>query len=321
PSVQTLVPRIESFALAAYGHFTKGVLVVGTVPEREESMTQLSEKIVSGNYLEENEAAVLIAEGIASKMKIAVGDTLVLISQGYHGVNAAGKYPVKGIVKFGSPELNKQLVYLPLKAAQYFYGAENLVTTVALDIDQRDEVQATVGTLKSQLPAEDFEVMMWQDMMPELVEARELDTAGNYIILLILYVIIAFGIFGTILMMTKERQYEFGVLIAIGMSRWKLFFTVWIEIIFLGFLGALAGILASLPIVYYFYLNPLDFSQMSEGLSSAYEKFGFEPIFPASMDWEIFFNQALFVFLITSLMALYPFFKIMNLQPIQAMRG
>ena len=42
------------------------------------------------------------------------------------------------------------------------------------------------------------------------------------------------AVFGTILMMTRERQYEFGVLIGIGMNRLRLGATVWLEIVFMG---------------------------------------------------------------------------------------
>ncbi|MEL6924835.1 MAG: FtsX-like permease family protein, partial [Bacteroidota bacterium] len=320
-AVEAVVPRIESFALAAHENFTRGVLVVGTDPEQEDAMTGLRERLVEGEYLTADDQAVLVGRGITDKMKLQLGDTLVMISQGYRGVNAAGKYPIKGIVRFGSPELDKQMVYLPLKAAQYFFGAEDLVTTAVINVGKRDKVQPTVKALKASLDAEQYEVMEWQEMLPELVEAREVDTAGNYVVLMVLYVIIGFGIFGTILMMTKEREYEFGVLTAIGMNRFKLFVTVWLEIIMLGLLGALAGIVVSFPIVYYFNVNPLDFSEMMDGASEIYEKFGFEPIFPAALDPQIFINQAIIVFIITSILAIYPFFKIMKLQPVQAMRS
>ncbi|HHH49490.1 MAG TPA: ABC transporter permease [Saprospiraceae bacterium] len=320
PAIHSLVPRLESFALAAHQNFSRGVLVVGTDPDKENEMTHLKERLIKGTYFDADEQAIIIAEGIANKMKITIGDTLVLISQGYHGVNAAGKYPIKAIVKFGSPELNKQMVYLPLKTAQYFFGAENLVTSVALNIKNRNRVQSVVDKLKTSLDTSTYEVMEWQELMPELVQAREVDTAGNYITLFVLYVIIAFGIFGTILMMTKEREYEFGVLIAIGMNRLKLFITVWMEIIFLGLLGALLGILVSFPLIYYFNINPLDFTEMSAEMSAAYEKFGFEPVFPTALDWRIFKNQALLVFAITSILAIYPLAKIMKINPVKAMR-
>lgn len=321
PEIKSVVPRIESFALASNDAATLGVLVVGVAPDLENGLTGLENRLVKGSYFKENESAALIGEGIAEKLKLAVSDTLVLVSQGYHGVNAAGKYVVKGILKFGSPELNKRMTYLPLKEAQQFYGAEDLVTSLALKINTKEEVPTAVKAVKTSLDMEEYEVLDWQEMIPELVEAKQLDTAGNKLVLLILYLIITFGIFGTILMMTKEREYEFGVLIAIGLKRLQLSATVWVEIIMMGFLGAIAGILLSFPLVYYFHVNPIDLSIMGEEAVQTYEKFGMEPILPAAFEFIVFFEQAFIVFLITSVLAIYPWWKIRNLQPVAAMRN
>ena len=313
--------QVESFSLIARTNNTTGVMVVGTDPEAEDALTNLSSRLTDGRYLKPGEQATLIAEGIAKNMKLQVGDTLVLISQGYHGVNAAGKYPIVGIVDFPSPDLNKRMVYLPLEVAQYFYGAENLVTTVALNLEDKDAVPPAIKSLKNQLSPEEYEVMDWKELMPDLIKAKEADAAGAYIMLFVLYVIIAFGIYGTILMMTKEREYEFGVLISIGMKRLKLGISIWVEIIILGFLGSVVGILGAIPLVYYFHINPLDFSKMSEEMTGVYEKWGFDPIFPTSMDPVVFTAQALVVFLITSVLAFYPLLKIMRLKPVEAMRA
>jgi ABC-type lipoprotein release transport system permease subunit len=321
PGILTLVPRIESFALASFRENSSGVLVVGTQPIAENSMSNLSTRVVRGSYFEQEEARVsMVAEGLAQNLGIGIGDTLVLISQGYHGVNAAGKFPVKGLLKFGSPDLNKQLVYLPLAVAQEFFGAEALLTSMVVKLDAKEELKPVLKQLQTQLDtANTYEVMDWQMMMPELVQAREVDTAGNVVILLILYVIIAFGIFGTILMMIKERQYEFGVLLAIGMKRYQIGFMVWLEIVFLGFLGTLAGSIAALPLVGYFYRNPMDFTKLSKDMADAYEKFGFEPIFPAALEWSVFMHQAVVVLIITTVLAVYPFLKINSLSPVAAM--
>lgn len=322
PQIQALVPRLESFALAAHGEKTTGILVVGTDPLAEDNMTGLRKKLIEGNYFGADEDAVLLAQGAAENLQIKTGDTLVLISQGYHGANAAGKYVVKGIVKFGSPELNKQMVYLPLQTAQHFFGAPGLLTSLAVKIGEKQEASVAIDRLREKLDtAQTYEVMGWEELMPELVEAREVDTAGNVIVLLILYVIIAFGIFGTILMMTKERSYEFGVLLAIGMKRHSMGFMVWLETVFLGLLGAVAGMIASLPLIYYFYVHPIDFGKFSKDMATAYEKFGFEPIFPAALDAGIFLQQALVVLAITSVMAIYPLIKIKTLRPVEAMRA
>ncbi len=315
--VRAVVPRIESFALASVGPSTTGALVVGIDPEKENRMTQLRDRIEAGEYLKGSDRAVLMAEGLAGQLELGIGDTLVLISQGYHGVNAAGKYPVKGLVHFGSPELNKQMVYLPLPEAQWFYGAAGLVTSLALQLDDRDNIPEATRALRDQLDASRYEIMDWREMMPELVRAKALDSAGNIIVYIILYLIIAFGIFGTILMMTKEREYEFGILISIGMQRWRLAFSVWLETIMIGLLGAFLGILASVPIVWHFHHNPLRFPGQ---YAQALEAFGFEPIFPTEFDFNIFFAQALLVFLLTSVLALYPIRKIYRMHLVEAMR-
>lgn len=318
--VEGAAPRIESFALASVGEKTVGVLVVGTDPGQEDQLTNLSQKIEAGSYWEGGGQGALIATGVSEKLGLGIGDTIILISQGYRGANAAGKYPITGLLRFGSPELNKRMVYLPLAVGQYFFAADGLVTTLALKIPTKEQVPAVLTDLQRQLDTAAYEVMGWEEMIPELVEARDLDAAGNDLILVILYLIITFGIFGTILMMTRERQYEFGVLIGIGMKRLKLGATVWLEIIFMGILGSIVGMLLSAPLVFYFYHNPIDLSIMGEDAVATYEKFGMEPILPTLIDPWIFISQAFIVLLVTTVLAFFPYWKIWRLKPVDAMR-
>jgi putative ABC transport system permease protein len=321
PKLKEITPRLESFGLASYSNKTNGMLIVGTDPDKENRLTQLEDKLIEGEYLDKDDQAVLISEGAGDLLDIGLGDTLVLISQGYRGVNAAGKYPVKGIVQFASPDLNKKMVYMPLDEAQYFFGADGMITSLGLKLETRDDIPKVLKALDQYFPEEEYEVMDWKQMIPELVEAQKTDAAGSYLFLVVLYVLITFGIFGTILMMVKEREYEFGILIAIGMKRKILAFTTWMEIIIMGLLGALLGILASLPIVYYFKVNPIDLSSAGEEMTSAYEKWGFDPLLPTVFELDIFLYQAFIVFLLTSLLALYAIYKIRRLKPMEAMRS
>lgn len=320
--VEAVVPRIESFALASSGDLTSGVFVLGIDPVKENDMTQIANKIVEGTYLTETEEAVIVASGVAKKLGLALNDTIILISQGYHGVNAAGKYPIKGIFEFGIPDLNKRLLLMPIKTAEKFYGAEGRATTLILKINDREDVPLAIANTANQLnPTEKYEILEWQALMPELVEARLLDESGGYIIIGILYLLITFAIFGTILMMTKERSYEFGVLTAIGMRRGKLFRVIWLETIIVAMLGAMLGILMSIPIVYYLNINPIPASAMGAEAAQAFEKFGISGDLPTAFDMSTFFTQAFIIFIITSLLAIYPWTTIMKLKPIEAMRG
>ena len=95
-------------------------------------------------------------------------------------------------------------------------------------------------------------------------------------------------------------------------------FSVWLETIFLGLIGSLAGILLASPIVYLLHSRPVP---LTGEAASAYEKFGIEPVIMSSTDPMIFINQALIVLFIVTILALYPLRKISQLQPVLAMRG
>ena len=62
--------------------------------------------------------------------------------------------------------------------------------------------------LNKTINLETYELMDWKKLLPELVQTIQADSAGGIIILSVLYMIITFGILGTLLMMTAERMYE-----------------------------------------------------------------------------------------------------------------
>ncbi len=315
-NVELTAPRLESFALAAYKNSTRGVLVMGVDPKKELAMNRLDEKITAGHYFQ-NDDAVLVGEGLADYLDIHIGDTLVMIGQGFRGINAAGKYPVGGILKFPIPEMNKSAVFMPLETAQYFYGATNRLTSISILVDQEDNVKPSLQNLRAALDTEAYDIMGWREMMPELVQSIELDYYGGLIMIFILYGVIAFGIFGTFLMMAKERAYEFGILIAIGMKKIKLQLMVALEVLVMAFLGVLSGVVASLPVLVYMYFNPI---QVTGKMAESLEKFGLEPILPFSMAPSIFGQQAVIILMITLILGAYPLHAIGSTVIVKALR-
>ncbi|MFM2370236.1 MAG: hypothetical protein RL619_2562 [Bacteroidota bacterium] len=314
--VKVIVPRLETFVLASKGNTTKGCMLVGTDAVKENNLTQLKSKLIKGSYFENNEEAVLLAEGLANRLDVSVNDTIVLFGQGFHGVMAAGKYKIKGIIHLASPAMNNAFVYLPLATAQYFLGAENRLTSVSLGIDNPENTAAIVQSLRKSIGTK-YEVMPWQEMMPDVANHIKADGFSFYIFSGILYLIIGFGLFGTVLMMTTERKYEFGMLIAIGMKKSKLELVLFGETVLITFFGVLLGILLSLPLVIYLKEKPIRFGGE---LAKAYEQFGFEALFPATVDQHIFITQSLIVLTMAVLIGLYPLWHVGGLDPVKAMK-
>lgn len=311
--IRKYVPRLENFMLASKGEQTRGAFLCGTDPALESSMTGLNKRIVKGEFLtDRNDSHVLLAEGLSSKLGLSTGDTLVLLGQGMYGVVAAGKYRIRGILKLGSPELNDAFILMNLKQAQDLLSAPGVLTAVAIEPRQTGSLEETVMAIAPRL-GKDYEVMSWKSMMPEVYNHIRMDTNSLYIMMGFLYLIIAFGMFGTILMMTNERKYELGMLVAIGMKRLDLGKMLTAEIFLLSFSGALAGMLLSWPLVYYLQVNPLHFSGE---IAEAYSSYGFEPVFPAKLDAGLFMRQAVNVLVLSLLMSIYPLFKVIRLDPV-----
>jgi ABC-type lipoprotein release transport system permease subunit len=316
-NIDIAVPRLESFALLTTGENTRGTMVVGIDTEKEDLFSNMSDKVKNGTFLNAGDEGVLMGDRLAELVGAEIGDTIILISQGYRGVNAVGKYPLRGTTHFPTPQLNRSLVVMTLEKAQAFYGAEELISALVLKSSPLGVEDRVTQSLVSSLDTSSLEIMTYKELMPELIKSKQIDASGNYIIFFILYMIIAFGIFGTILMMLKERQYELGVLNSIGMEKRRLFFMVWWELIILATIGIVIGLIFAFGLSYYFYVNPI---VLTGELADAMEKFEFDAIMPASIEPRLFIWQAIVVYFICLIIILFPFFHIRNINPVKAMR-
>ena len=59
-------------------------------------MTDWNKRLVFGELLTKNSSSVNIGKGIAKYYNLKVGDTLIFVGQGYHGMQAVGAFPVCG---------------------------------------------------------------------------------------------------------------------------------------------------------------------------------------------------------------------------------
>jgi len=316
PNVTGLTPRLETFALASSESVTKGCMVVGIDPEREDGVTSLRQKLAAGRYLNADDHGVLMGSGLAERLQLKAGDTVVMIGQGYHGAMAAGKYEVAGLLKFGAPNLNDGALFMPLPLAQEMYGAEGMLTSWVLSLQHPDEANTTAAEV-GQLLGKDFEVMSWGELLPDIKQHIDSDTNSMKYIQGVLYLLVCFGIFGTLLMMMVERRFELGMLTAIGMKKSMLMLLIGIESMLTILAGCLMGMLVALPVVYLLSVHPLRIAGQD---AVAYERFGFEAIFPASLDGQIFLSQGMMVLAAALLLALYPVYKVWRLNAIQAMK-
>jgi ABC-type lipoprotein release transport system permease subunit len=383
PNVNDVVPRFESFALAAAGSHTQGVIVLGIDPNSEDKIMKISNKLVkykltsetieklknasipdhtkklldvfsneaysseaslmndlgisdedsatilpvirrhacsSNAFLTESGTSdVVIGDGLSEYLKAGVGDTIVLMGQGYHGTTAAGKYVVKGIIKLPAPDIDNVIVYIPIETARELYAAPGMATSavISLNSNDDDDILKTGNRLKN-IVSEPMTIKTWQELNALMVNQMEADNRSGMIMIAVLYMVIAFGVFGTVLMMMAERKREFGMLVSIGMRKGKLAKIISIEMLLIGFLGVAAGVAGSLPLVFYGNIHPLKFTGE---FARMYEDYGFEAVMPTMLPDTFYLWQIVVVVIILVIAIIFSTRKIFRMNVIDAMRA
>lgn len=214
------------------------------------------------------------------------------------------------------PELNRVIAYMSMEDLQYFLSAPDIITALVIDLENPDLLEKTKKSIQDYV-GNDYEVMTWKEMNPELEQLMMTSESKGYVMNFILYMIISFVMFGTILMATQERKFELGVLTAIGMKKHKSMLMVTLENIIISVIGVIVGVIFASPIAYYFHFNPIE---LSGEQAEMMEKMGFEAIIPFSVDPQIALNHALVVLIIALVLIIYPILVIRKLKPVEAMK-
>jgi len=316
PNVTNVSPRIETFAMASFGMLSRGISVIGISPKREAEKSNLPIRLVQGEYLSETDDGVLVGEGLCRYLRVGLGDTLAFLGQGWRGSTAVGLYPIRGILRMPLTDMDNGLAYMSLSAAQEFIDMPNGYSgiLIALNNDRRlnqtmEEVKAKLDTPTSKLS--DFEVLSWHYTMKDLLRSAEADKAFSKIILFILYLIVGFGILGTVIMMTNERKREFAILISLGMKRGLLQLVFTIELLLMALCGVLASLVLTIPFVWWFHTHPI---QLTGNMAKMYADYGMEPVMPMSADPAIFWTQIVIIFVMACITLIYPYYVIRKLK-------
>jgi len=104
---------------------------------------------------------------------------------------------------------------------------------------------------------------------------------------------------------------------AIGTPRSRLAGMITLEMFMITTIATIVGIVLSLPVMYYYNINPI----MLEGeMVATMLEYGMEPYLQFSTDPLIPITQALVVLLLSFAIALYPIWHMYRLKPVEAMR-
>ncbi len=278
---------------------------------------------------------VIIGYKLAHFLELNIGDSIIITGQGFRGATATGKYKIEGFLNFPTNGFNERLIYMPIHTSQIFlsaYELNNLLDTtffvnyISINTLNKATIQnqdykkllKVKSNIENSLTDNTLAVVDWHDLNKDLFEGIKLDNGSGKIMIFILYLIIAFGVLGTVMMMIEERKKEFGIMMAIGMTRKHLSIIVSMEMFLMGIIATLLGIIVTSPIIWFGHNNPV---RLKGRLAESMETYNIEPILLFQNFDTYIFAQLLVVVIIVWFVLVYALLKIKNLKIISAIKA
>ena len=316
--------RAKAFALVSSKERTYGVVVIGINPATEAKVSTLKNLIRRGSYLPQdyqNQASppALIGNLLARNLHVGPGDELTVLGQGRDGSIAATVVRIAGIYSSGIDEFDRSSIHIPLKHFQDVFAMRGAVHEVVALGKSLKHIAKIKKELAEEINRRNLKhplvVMDWEELMPGLRQAIEMDLVSGIIFYLILILVVAFSILNTFLMAIFERTKEFGVLMAIGTTPGRLTRLLLIESFSMTAVGIVIGIIIGCLATWYFQIHGIDIAGSSEIL----KQYGISGRMHPQLSLISAISGPAVVLLITFLAALYPALKVRRLRPVEAL--
>ncbi len=264
---------------------------IGMDPAAEKRVLRYSKYVETaggGHFPRDGRFEILLGVKGATDLKVKAGDTVRLSTVvdkrddkgALRHINQVIDFVVAGTLNSPDPIVNGYFGYIPLSVLQDEMGIllEGSVTELVIrksgarddELPGRFESPAAItAALGSALP-KSLLVTSWEENAKDYLAASTGDIVQSIVMLAFFFVIVLLVIANTVLMSVLERTREIGMLRALGMTDGSVIKLFVIETGFIGFFGALIGMVLFIPLNFWMVNHGIDYSSMIEesGLSN-----------------------------------------------------
>jgi ABC-type lipoprotein release transport system permease subunit len=305
--------RLITNAMISSAGQSGSVTVSGIHPVDESSVTGIHELLDTGTYFEKMKRnPVLISRRLSEKYKLRLRSKLVLTAQDIEGEIAAASFRVVGIFDSKNPPFDDRNVFVRFDDLDRLLKTKGGAHEIAVLLDDHSLSDTIAASAALAYP--NLEVKPWMDLATGMRMMVEMMDTYTYYIVGIIMLALLFSIVNTMLMAVLERSREIGMLMAVGMTKGRVFLMILYETIFLSMIGGPIGLLLS-------YLSIEYFGKVGINVGgSAYEDMGFASSVYTRLDPSTYLNITIMVLVMAIIAALYPARKALQLKPAEAIR-
>jgi ABC-type lipoprotein release transport system permease subunit len=309
-------PRLVLQTMVSSAETSTGVKVIGIYPEKEKTTSNLYTYVSEGKFLEgRTRNPVVIGKKLAEKLKVKLKSKIVIKGQDSDGNLIGGAFVVSGIYDIINNRFEESNLFVRYKD---ILEMVNLPDSVAHEITVHITDPANTEQIKSEIAARytGVTVLGWQEMTPEFGFIIEVGNLYALIIVIVVLLALSFAIVNTMLMAVLERIKELGMLMAVGMSRKKVFSMLMLETVLLTFTGGAIGIAGGILFTFATHQSGIDLTRYAKG----FEAIGRSPVVYPELEFGLIALTSLLVILTGIAASVYPAGKAMNYNPADALR-
>ncbi|WP_348810748.1 ABC transporter permease [Flavobacterium maritimum] len=313
--VKTASGRIIIQGMIASAAGSSGITINGVMPREENLLTNLSGKIIRGNYFNPAKTnEIILSERVRKKLKLNLNKKAILTFQDTEGNLASAAFRIKAIYKTINAPYDDTNVFVKITDVDSLGGIPNEINEIAVLLKASKSLEESQNELKQKFPK--TEIQNWKEIAPELGYTVSVGDKMMFIFMGIIMLALGFGIVNTMMMAVLERTREIGMLMALGMNEFKIFMMIVLETFFLILAGCPIGIILALVTIGITQRTGIDFSQYSD----AYSSFGYSSVFYPSLSARQFGVMIILVVITAFVSALFPARKAVQLNPAESLK-
>jgi len=251
PEIKAATPIVGGQGLLTHDGQVLPIVLSGILPDEEEGVTHLSDKLLAGNVHDLNHFGIILGKGLADKLGLMLDDKVtIMIPQAT--VTPAGMIPrfkrftVAGGFSAGTGfNFDTKLAFINLPDAQKLLQLGNQVTGVKLKIDNVYQAPEISERL-SKLLGYEYQVSNWTQQFGAFFQAIKMEKTMMFMILMLIIAVAAFNLVSSLVMVVNDKQAEIAILRTIGAKPSTILWVFIVQGMMVGIVGTILGLIGGL---------------------------------------------------------------------------
>lgn len=328
PGVVQVTPVVESQAIVRGPNQILGGIVRGMRPEDVAATKIVADNITQGSLRgygqgEYGGEIVLVGSRLAEAVGVAAGDTISLISPSggdtvFGSTPLEKAYTVGGVFQVGMSEYDAAFIYMPLQQAQLFFGFEDAVEAIEVNLADPDAIDKIRPAL-AEAAGPGSVITDWRDRNRSYFTALGVERNVMRLILMLIVAIAAMNIISGLVMLVKNKSRDIAILRTMGASQGSILRIFFLSGAWIGVLGTAAGLL--LGTLFCIFITPIQ--NMVEAITQT-AVFNADTYFlskiPADIEWAEVAIVTFWSLAASFLATLPPAWRASRIDPVEALR-